>query len=114
MKKIILLSTVTILLVYINGCGNQNFTKDSIPKEKFLVGGGYQFEYKAPAQGICYLVDADSGKVLTVKSIDKDKMFDETFDPGDKDLQESLRPLGINTQTMKLKLYFIPSSSGGR
>ena len=123
MKKIILLTAVAALSACLVGCGNPNFTSDSIPKEKFLVGGGFEVKYKAPAAGTVFLVEESSKKIIKTETLEEDEEYSlsslysedefisQILDPVDEDTIEALKKIGINPERLKLKLYFIPAAS---
>ena len=79
---------------------NKAFNSNGIPKHQYLVGGGFEIEYVAPANGTAYWVEESTQKILETKSVSS----------GDKaEFKGDLRQvLGIDLKDIKLTLYFVP------
>lgn len=107
MRNVILSVLVACIAVGAGGCSifrMSAFRSDGIPYEKYQVGGGWDIEYKAPAPGTVYLVEARSSKPIETKSLDEGDTYRQVIDPG----ESRLKDMGIDPTVARFQLYFIP------
>jgi hypothetical protein len=107
MRKVILSMLMAGIAAGACGCSafeTSAFRSNGIPQQMYLVGGGWDIEYKAYAPGIVYLVEVHSGKLIETKSLDEGDTYRQSIDPGESRLQE----MGIDRTVARFQLYFIP------
>jgi hypothetical protein len=108
MRKVILSMLMAGIAAGAGGCSafeTSAFRSDGIPKQMYLVGGGWDIEYKAYAPGSVYLVEMHSGKLIETKSLDEGDTYRQSIDPG----ESRLKDMGIEPSAAKFQLYFIPA-----
>jgi hypothetical protein len=111
MRKNRIILSVLLLSVVLSlaGCvspSSGKFRANSLPDERYLVGGGFSIEYVAPADGTVYWVEETTEKILQMKSVasgEKVEFGSEGMDP-----EEVKKVLGIELKDAKFTLYFIP------
>ena len=87
---------------------NKAFNSNGIPKHQYLVGGGFEIEYVAPANGTAYWVEESTQKILETKSLSSgDKAEFGGIVP-----EQAKQVLGIDVKDVKFTLYFLPDSRG--
>lgn len=100
-----LVSVLFVVLFFAAGCGNRWRTapqsvRDGIPSPIYQVGGGFLIDFTAFDDGIVYVVDQTSRRILATRSIEKGDNF--SFE-----LSDYSEVLGITPST-KIGLYFVP------
>ncbi|HPD48249.1 MAG TPA: hypothetical protein P5279_01555 [Anaerohalosphaeraceae bacterium] len=94
------------------GCGRQvhrtegDFTKCGIPERQFLVGGGFEVRYVAPADGTVFWVEERTRRIVVTRTVQKGEEVRLGERPAWRDLEDTL---GMYVRRMKLSLYFVPS-----
>lgn len=96
---------VFVGLFFAAGCGEHRRTepqsiRDGLPSPIYQVGGGFLIDFTAFDDGIVYVVDQSSRRILGMKTVEKGDNF--SFD-----LPDYADDLGI-TPTTKIGLYFVP------
>jgi hypothetical protein len=98
------------LLILAGGCATgPAFDSRGVPQPRYLVGGGFEYSYRAPANGTLYYVEETKGKILRTMSISKGMMDDYKVD----DPAKVKDVLGVDMQNAKFNLYFVPSADQG-
>ena len=89
-----MIALVVGLGLFVAGCATQpgvggdgRFSKDGIPHERYLVGGGLNVSYTAPCDGTAYLVDASSKKYVSTESLKAGKDFEFSPDYSDATIE---------------------------
>ena len=83
---------------------NEVFTSTNIPAHRYLVGGGFEIEYVAPANGTAYWVEESTQMILETKSLNSgDKANFGGIAP-----EQAKQVLGIELKDVKFTLYFVP------
>ncbi len=82
------------------------FTDRGLPARKYQVGGGFDVEYKAPADGTLYWVEEYTGKILETRLITKGDVAKSNRTPS-----EIAAASGNTPNSLNVSLYFIPSVS---
>jgi hypothetical protein len=95
----------------VGGCAeslqkSRDFTGTGIPAKEYLVGGGFEIRYTAPADGTSYWVEETHAKVLATKSVTEGD--DIEFKVEMEDPNEFAMWAGIEPAKARLSLYFIP------
>ncbi|MCK4628888.1 MAG: hypothetical protein KAT56_07780, partial [Sedimentisphaerales bacterium] len=85
---------------------NKAFNSNGIPKHQYLVGGGFEIEYVAPANGTAYWVEESTQKILETKSLNSGDKAE--FGGGAMDPAQVKQLLGIDLKDVKFMLYFVP------
>jgi hypothetical protein len=87
-KSVRMVLIMCVSALYVTGCATcqSSFGMNGLPKEQYRVGGGLQIEYEIPADGVCYLVDVNTGKFLIT----------ETHSEGDSLSFHCLKAIAIN------------------
>ncbi len=81
------------------------FTKCGIPERQFLVGGGFDIRYIAPADGTVFWVEERTQRIVVMRSVEEG----EEVSLGESmDRREVEDTLGMYTRRVKLSLYFMP------
>jgi hypothetical protein len=97
------------LYLCLAGCSSTSVMRsDGIPWSKYLVGGGYQVNYKAPANGTAYFVDEFSRKILQTQSLEQGEKFEISISTIDEATRASFRNAGIDIACARFTLYFVP------
>jgi len=114
-NKLFLVSAMSaaVVALMVTGCNSSRsaFGPGGIPKEAYLVGGGYQIRYVAPEPGVAYLVEAQKAILLGTESLSEGQAFEFFPNP---DTEEVFNHIGVNLSEGQLFLYFIPESKLGR
>ena len=98
-----------VFMVSLLGCRHASpFAKDGIPKQRYLVGGGFEIEYRAQRRGMLWLVEENSRKTILSQYIDEGNIFQKRIDPANKGYRELFEKLGINMPDARLSLYLVP------
>ncbi|MEE9367393.1 MAG: hypothetical protein V3V05_00865 [Pontiella sp.] len=119
LRKMATLGMVTLLVA---GCqtlkrGNDQsekvvqkdvFNFAGIPSREYLVGGGYMIRYRASVEGVLYLADEKSERLLATISLQPGESHEMEFDIEDEKLAANLDALGIDPTKANFKLYFVP------
>ena len=95
------------------GCGlypihstDSGVMSGGIPAARYQVGGGFEIDYTAPADGTVYVVDQTSKRILTMESLEEGDNFSFSFFAyGDEYSALGLVP------SAKIALYFVPVST---
>lgn len=82
------------------------FTSHGIPARHFLVGGGFEVFYRAPAKGTAYWVEETTAKILQTKSLEEDE--DIEVEVQNLEPEDFKKVVGVDVAKAKLSLYFIP------
>ena len=90
---------------------DRQFTQRGIPAKEFLVGGGFQINYTAPADGTVYWVEETTAKILETRSVTEDEGVEFEMDA---EADEFKQGIGVEMAKAKLSLYFIPSVESKR
>ena len=82
------------------------FTEAGIPARQYQVGGGFDAEYKAPADGTVYWVESNSEKIIATRPVKSGEvaLFKQTAQEVQKTAGLSAEPVNV-----RIALYFIPS-----
>jgi hypothetical protein len=108
MKIVWTLLVLCVSAFFATGCASSQKTSfgfNGLPQEQYRVGGGFDIEYNAPADGTFYLVDQSSGKFVITKDATEGDTFEFSIDSGDMD---EAKAFGIDLEKSKLVLYFVP------
>jgi hypothetical protein len=108
MKTAWTLLVLCLSALFATGCASSqktSFGLNGLPHEQYRVGGGFDIEYNAPADGTFYLLDLSSGKFVVTKNTTEGDTFDFSIDSADMD---QAKAFGINLEKSKLVLYFVP------
>jgi hypothetical protein len=84
---------------------DRQFTQRGIPAKEFLVGGGFQINYTAPAEGTVYWVEETTAKILETRSVTDDENVEFKMDVEADEFKQSI---GVEMAKAKMSLYFIP------
>jgi hypothetical protein len=100
-----LVSVVIVVLFFAAGCGESRRTapqsvRDGLPSPIYQVGGGFLIDFTAFDDGIVYVVDQTSRRMLAMRSVEKGDNFS-------LDLSDYAEAFEITTTT-KIGLYFVP------
>lgn len=90
----------------------RQFTHTGIPAREYLVGGGFQIDYTAPANGTVYWVEETTGKILQTTSVTEDESVEFELDVMEIESDEFQSRIGIDLAKAKMSLYFIPRDEG--
>jgi len=107
----VILAVGWLAAVGLVGCGRQvreaegDFTKCGIPDRQFLVGGGFNVHYVAPADGTVFWVERRTQRIVVMQSVKKGEEVRLGERPAWRDLEDTL---GMYVRRMKLSLYFVP------
>jgi hypothetical protein len=102
---------LVVSAVLVSGCATTGAKHGVVFQDKYIVGGGFQVEYRAPEPGRAILVDVSSGRALMTESLGTGGLFESSMDPGDPGIAEFMSTLGIDLAEANLVLYFIPDST---
>lgn len=107
-KFAVLLSCAAALLIGIStGCQtSRTMSNNGVPSKNYLVGGGYNVDFTAPAKGIAYVVEETTQRVIQLKSMDRDDRFRAEIDNG----EDSEKILGIKPSAARFTFYFVPEA----
>lgn len=110
MHKRIRIAVGLLATLCITGCGvslqkDRQFTQSGIPTKEFLVGGGFQIKYTAPAEGAVYWVEETTSKILETRSVTDDEDVEFKMDVEADEFKQSI---GVEMAKARLSLYFIP------
>ena len=117
--KVVLIAGAALLVL--SGCESMNFGGSSYkPKDnvfdyegmlddQYLVGGGYFIVYRAKVEGVLYLADDSSDRLLATISLEAGEDHEIIYDITDEKLATNLESLGIDPKKAVLKLYFVPN-----
>lgn len=107
-KSALILTFAAILLIGIStGCQTSGtMSSNGVPAKKYLVGGGYNINFNAPAKGIGYVVEETTRRVIQLKSLDKDDRFKVEIECDD----ETEKVLGIKPSAARFTFYFVPEA----
>ncbi len=83
------------------------FDYDGLPNREYLVGGGYMVSYRAKEEGVLYVAEEHSKKLLATISLQPGEKHDMHFDINDEKLATNLEAMGIDPQKATFKLYFV-------
>lgn len=110
-NKLFLVSIVSaaVAALTVTGCNSSRpaFGPGGIPRDAYLVGGGYQIRYVAPEPGVAYLVEAQKAILLGTESLSEGQAFEFFPNP---ETEEVFHRIGVNLSEGQLFLYFIPES----
>lgn len=84
------------------------FDYDGMPNREFLIGGGYMISYRAKEEGVLYVAEHHSKKLLSTISLQPGEEHEMHFDINDEKLATNLVAIGIDPQKAAFKLYFVP------
>ena len=101
----VLAATVTLTTL---GCHTAPAGGDGLPADRFLVGGGYEVTYTAPAAGTLVWAERTTRRVFITRSLEAGETFEESADPTDQTFREVL---GIDPADARLVLYFVPAAA---
>lgn len=82
---------------------------DGIPDRQYLVGGGYKIAYRAGVDGVLYLADQNTHRLLATVSLQAGEKHTMEYDVHDERLAKNLDALGIDPKQAAFQLYFVPS-----
>jgi hypothetical protein len=82
---------------------------DGIPEQEYLVGGGYKIIYRAHVDGVLYLADQNSRRLLATVSLQAGERHIMEYDVHDERLAGNLDALGIDPKQAAFQLYFVPN-----
>lgn len=100
-----------LMLLLITGCfssaSKRAFDYDGMPKDRYVVGGGYEIQYRAGADGDLFIADTHAKKLLATISLERGQMH--TFDCGIRDQQtlEFMRAMGVDSSNAIIRVYFV-------
>ncbi|MDH7598027.1 MAG: hypothetical protein QHH07_00130 [Sedimentisphaerales bacterium] len=81
------------------------FTPEGVPDRRFLVGGRFDVEYRAPSEGTLYWVEDNTKTIIATKSVDPGTSVQFQWVPEFASLLgDPNRPSSV-----KLSLYFVPN-----
>jgi hypothetical protein len=109
MKKIIYVCVI-LSLIGLSGCqtnSKMDVINGGLPKQQYLVGGGFTIEYTAPCDGIAYVVEKNSNKIAQTKSLEKGERFMQQAATLDE--ENSKRLYNQSVSELRFQLYFVPS-----
>ena len=76
----ILTTSLVLALTLSTGCAtNSNFQRGDIPKEKYLVGGGFEYAFEAPSDGTLYVVEKNTKRIIESKPMKKSEKVSPSF-----------------------------------
>ena len=84
---------------------NEVFTVEGIPHQKYMVGGGFAVEFKAPCAGTLFWVEQTERRIMMTKQLQEGQTFEE-YVPVD---QEEFRLLFRHLDKTRFVLYFVPA-----
>lgn len=97
-------------LLFAAGCGlypihstDSDFLSSGIPAARYQVGGGFEIDFTAPADGTVYVVDQASKRILAMESLEEGDSFSFNF----FNAGEEYSALGL-VPSAKISLYFVP------
>jgi hypothetical protein len=109
MKIVWTLLVLCVSALFATGCASfqkTSFGFNGLPQEQYRVGGGFDIEYGAPAEGTFYLVDQSTGKFVITKDVTEGDTFEFSIDS--QNIDDETRACGVDTRKSKLVLYFVP------
>jgi hypothetical protein len=100
------IALVTAAAIVLVGCGaNRQFRANGLPGRHYLVGGGMEIAWTAPARGTAYWVEENTCKIVQTKYLEEGgEFYMSNVDP-----EEFKKAMGIATGDARLALYFVPS-----
>jgi hypothetical protein len=107
-----LTSTILMLCIVaaVSGCSMSDrsaFRWDAIPQDRYIVGGGWNIDFTAPASGTAVLVEMSTRRLIETKSMAEGDTYRQSFDPG----QSELKDMGIEPKWARFQLYFVPAEA---
>jgi len=102
---------VVLAAIWLGGCSSVSrpiIMGSGIPEDKYLVGGGWEINYTAPADGTVCLVERSSYKLLETTTVEEGDTYEKSIDPH----ADELEALGISPKTAKFQLFFVPAPKG--
>jgi hypothetical protein len=105
-QKLVVSLSVLGLVLLIGCMTTSTFRENGLPSERYVVGGGYTIEYKAPSNGTAYWVEETSSKIIESKSVEEGEAVQFELDA---DADEFKEATGIDLKDAKFTLYFVPA-----
>jgi hypothetical protein len=87
---------------------NEVFSFDGIPAKEFFIGGGYLIRYIPKENGILYIADDTTKRLLATISLHAEEKYEVLYDLNNEHMVNNLRALGIEPEKAAIKLYFVP------
>ncbi|MFA7235831.1 MAG: hypothetical protein WC058_03115 [Phycisphaeraceae bacterium] len=106
-----------VLSIMAFGCSTASRTPPldaaGVPAQKYLIGGGYAVEFKAPVAGIFYMVDSADHQILATKTLDAGENFRETMPVRGDGVARLEKIIGKPISQIHLSHYFVPLADFG-
>jgi|GEM_PF-1129960 len=81
-----------------------------LPRDAQIVGGGFQIDWIAPADGTVLLYERKAGKLVETKSLSEGDSYEFEIDLSDEEATETFKKaFGIPVKDARLVLYFKPA-----
>ena len=118
--NVVITALVAMLALSIWGCssiGKLSAAKsplgpDGLPRDEYLVGGGFQIDWVAPADGTAYLVmsGAEVNKLIQTEYLKEAEKFDFSMSVSSpEEIEQIEKVLGAKMSEVRFSLYFVPS-----
>ena len=110
-EKNVVVAAILGIVLAVAGCAPRGSARlEDLPGEQRLVGGGLMINWQAPEDGIVYLIEKRTGKLVETRSLHEGETYAFTVETAvDAADMESL--LGINIAQTEFLLYFEPAES---
>lgn len=105
------IAAILAMALAVAGCAPRGLAHlEDLPGEEHLVGGGLMINWQAPEDGIVYLVERRTGKLIETRSLLEGETYSFAVETAvDAADMESL--LGIDIAHAEFLLYFEPTGS---
>ena len=102
-------AAIAFVAVLVSGCGTgQWIDSHGVPHERYLVGGGTRVQFRAVEDGVAYLVEGNTRKVIATQSLAEGETFDQVWVM--EGLDEFEQKVGVPMREARLLLYFVPAA----
>lgn len=118
-RNVIAFAFAVIFMFFISGCATvvsdsaEPFGRDKLPKQRYLVGGGLEINWTAPADGTAYIVKRGPGgnKLLSTEWLAVGGTFVFSVDVNNREVIEQFeKVIGCKIGEAEFSLYFVSST----
>jgi len=84
------------------------FDFEGLPSSDYYVGGGFVIRYRAKEDGVLYIAEDDTKRLLATISLAAGEKHEIVYDINDEDMAANLAKVGIDPLKAMIKVYFVP------
>jgi hypothetical protein len=125
MKKVFLTLSALASLMLASGCMTTKtesveepppvpmnvFNFEGIPAQDYYIGGGFIIRYRAHEDGILYIAESESARLLGTISMTSGEKYEMVYDINDEDMVVNMKAVGINPEKALIKVFFVPKTN---